>query len=267
MSPPTKFGFLRSRSACPHLPQGRGDLAPSPAQMHGAGARARAVAPGNRTVQRPVDFEHTGTVAIAFERPHVRTRQTMPGDGEERTRREVAEDCTCRRQLIERSHGPAGHDFPAQRAPDEAARGAGGRQAETRGGNRMRWPSPCAQHRRLDLRPVRDDGRHEAPIAVGITAQRSGGLLHGAADGRRGPIVERVRQAHSGFDPVQPVIGQRLRAEEGRLREREGGRTHVVPEAGQRELGGSRATPTTTASIGAVITGATLCGLGTPLRA
>ena len=81
---------------------------------------------------------------------------------------------------------------------------------------------------------------HQPTISLGVGPERpAGGLDRPLEHGHRA-VVERVRQRGRGVDQLQPVLGQRQPAQEGRRqRQRVDRRADVVHEAGQGQLGRS----------------------------
>src|SRR5438876_1921574 len=91
------------------------DLVEGPAEVDGRGLEAARIAPRDRPVERPVDLEGAGAVAIAPEAAHVaRGKGRFPDVGELR-RTGVEQDDTRRREVGEGPHVSARLDAAGQR--------------------------------------------------------------------------------------------------------------------------------------------------------
>src|SRR5262249_53752802 len=69
-----------------------GDLLERAAEVHRPGARALRRAPRNRTVERPVDFEHAGAVAEALQPAYIARWKGVAGDGYDLPWGEIEDD-------------------------------------------------------------------------------------------------------------------------------------------------------------------------------
>src|SRR3954452_23666450 len=90
-------------------------LDPSP-NVYRRRFRALFGTPRNRSIERPVDFEHAGTVAKPAQPLDVRRRQRVAGDLRELARRDIEEHRARLRNVVHRTH--------RRRGPDRAAEGA-----------------------------------------------------------------------------------------------------------------------------------------------
>ena len=79
-----------------------GDLLQRPAEVDGPGTPALLRLPGDRAVEREVDLEDAGAVAVALEGPPIPLREVLAGNGEELARRNVEEDRPGPRNLAPR---------------------------------------------------------------------------------------------------------------------------------------------------------------------
>jgi hypothetical protein len=77
------------------------DLGEGASDVDGRRLATRRVTPGNRTVERPVQLECTGPVAIAKESPPVARRKSIAGDVRELIGRRVEQDDPRVRQFRE----------------------------------------------------------------------------------------------------------------------------------------------------------------------
>jgi hypothetical protein len=149
------------------------------------------------------------------------------------------------RRIIERQHAvrrDARQQSASVFARKQAAREAFGRpkraQAETRECDRMRWPAQRLEYGLFEARPRVDHASDEISIRGGVAAEALGGPLDGSIDARARRIIERMREHHRRFDPLQAVSGERQRAEKRRDHgERMDSRANVMNEAGRGELG------------------------------
>src|SRR2546428_5023747 len=88
------------------------DLVEGPAEVDGRRLEAAWIPPGDRPVERPVDLEGAGAVAVAPEAAHVpRGKDRFPDVGELR-RTGVEQDDPCRRDVAD-GPDPAGRLYPA----------------------------------------------------------------------------------------------------------------------------------------------------------
>src|SRR5262249_48973237 len=88
-------------SASVHVALGGTDLGERAADVDGRRFAAGGVAPRNRTVERPVQFEGTGSVTIAQEASPVAGGKSIAGDVLELIGRRVEQDDARRRKLGE----------------------------------------------------------------------------------------------------------------------------------------------------------------------
>ncbi len=186
---------LRMPAAC-DLVLGCGDLLERAADVHRAGAAARLGRPGHRPVERVVELEHAGSVAVARERPPVAGRQRVAGDREDLSRREVEEHAPRAAKLVERAHLAVGLDLAAERP----------QQRRHRVGDRLRAPDGC---RPADA--VAEQEQHESERrgrAIVDRTHRVGGVA-----GKQRPC-SLAREAR---------VGQSGRRAEGRQAEARGG--------------------------------------------
>src|SRR5215208_4486749 len=89
----------------------RGDFLQRPTEVNGPGAQALLCLPGDRPVEREVDLECTGAVAVALEGPPIPLREVFAGNGEELSRRHVEEDRAGLRHLLHVIHPDARVDL------------------------------------------------------------------------------------------------------------------------------------------------------------
>ena len=113
-------------------------------------------------------------------------------------------------------------------------------QAEAGEDERMPRQPEGAEYLAQDRVGISYQRPHEARIRRRIGAERSRRAGKRALEHRGGAVVERVRERGRRFDPLEPVLLERQRAEERRaLDERVDCRADVVPKSGQRQLGGA----------------------------
>src|SRR5207253_2950463 len=118
--------WLRTRETLPDRALVVRDLFGGSADVYGQRARALLGAPRDRTVQRPIDLEHTGAVAEALQLAHVARRQGITRDRGELARRDIEDDGAQRREIAHRRHTPSGLDRAAE-ADEVVGHGAGDR--------------------------------------------------------------------------------------------------------------------------------------------
>ena len=120
------------------------------------------------------------------------------------------------------------------RQPRRRAEGA---RAEARQHQRMARRAQRAEDLAHELVGIADERIEQPAVGLRVRAESAGRLLHGALQHHRGAVVERVGQRRVGVRQLEPVLGQRQAAQEGRS-ERQGvhRRARVVHEAGQRQL-------------------------------
>src|SRR5919112_2865411 len=92
----------------------RGDFLQRPTEVHGPGTPALLRSPGYRTIEREVDLEDAGPVAVALEGPPIPLREVLAGNGEELSRRNVEEDHSGTRYLLRVTHPEARVDLAPQ---------------------------------------------------------------------------------------------------------------------------------------------------------
>ena len=124
----------------PCLALGRGNLLERAADVHRCRARARLGRPRNRPAECPIDLEHTHAIPVLLQAAAVRGWQAVARNPQERTGREVAEDCARGREIVERCHWSVGDDLSAKRAQvrDERIREALGAAARKHPSGKMR---------------------------------------------------------------------------------------------------------------------------------
>src|SRR4029077_20622704 len=189
----------------------RGALPPPPAGVQGRRERATLVAPGDRSLQRPVELE--------------RTRPVADGAAHE-ARRGVTQDEVRFRDLLDRRRGTDLAAEPPQSRSErvrESLRAAAGKGPADRVCEREQDNSDPEARRPLDRLPrVRAAAGEEcASVARRPPAPRE-----------LDAVVERMCKRGRRMDPPPVEI-----TEDGRARgERMDRRADVVPEAGQRQL-------------------------------
>src|SRR5258708_7629300 len=158
------------------------DLLEGSADVHGARPRATGRFPGNRTVERPVDFEDSRAVAITLETPAVARRKSMARDGEYLTWREVEEYGLRGREVAHRTDRLPRFDLASQtfEVSGERARDGFGATA---------WEGPVAS--------VTDEQQHESDRRrrQAIEGKKRVGGATGEESARRRSFEECVRQA------------------------------------------------------------------------
>jgi hypothetical protein len=85
-----------------------GDLFQRPAEMRRRCARTFGVGPGNRSIERIVEFEHAWSVAKTLQSAAVAWRQAITGDLDQLTGRNIEQICPGFRQFIDMLHMPSG---------------------------------------------------------------------------------------------------------------------------------------------------------------
>ena len=101
----------------------------------------------------------------------------------------------------------------------------------------MRRPPWRSQNGVFQCGPRSDDPANQIPIGWAVATESVRRLLDRSIHDRTVASVERMRQHDSGFQPFQTELIERERAKKWRGRsKRVHGRTHIVHEAGQREL-------------------------------
>src|SRR3989449_7602235 len=101
--------------SAPNRGFGGRDLVERAAEMNGRGFQAAGVSPRDRPVERPVELEGAGPVAVAAEPAHVARGQDRLGDVGELRRARVEEDDPRGREVAEGADVPAGLDPAAER--------------------------------------------------------------------------------------------------------------------------------------------------------
>ena len=286
---------------------GGGDLRQRAAEVNGRRPGARRRRPGDRPVQRPVDLEHAGAVAVALElrggsRPAAgrrRARSSWRGVTSSSTRAPAAARPATRpaRRSRSRRRASAGSaparrrcacepprgDRPAdgvaasaehqpdggrrRRAPAAASRGRPGRRTGARArsprsaglgqaARRAERAQPEARQRRRDAAAARS-GREERRAAACPASRTSGPISRryaAASPPSVAPVASTERSSTAavpsssgwasgaaGWIQLEPVLGERQRAEERRAdAERVDRRADIVDEARQRQLGRAR---------------------------
>src|ERR671910_471270 len=103
------------RLAAPDGVLGLDDLSRRAADVHGSCARALLRRPRHGAVERPIELEHTGAVAVAAQRPQVAIRQPVARGADYTLRRQVEKGHHGRRELVYRGDRPSGLHLAVQR--------------------------------------------------------------------------------------------------------------------------------------------------------
>src|SRR5450759_3749054 len=89
---------------------GGDDLLEAAAEMHGAGGRAARVPPRDGAVQRPVELEHAGAVAVAAQPAAIPLWQRVAAEPLDIARNQVEDPHPRRRKIGERGHAASRFD-------------------------------------------------------------------------------------------------------------------------------------------------------------
>ncbi len=207
--------------AAGHRPFSRGDLGQGAPEVHGRGAGHGRVPPRHRTVQRPVDLEHTRPVPVAGQRAPVAGRQPVAGDREHLAWSQVEQHHCRRRQLGEGSHRAVGDQLPTEPA------------------------QPCDQGVRKRLRPAHGQWpadsmrqhREEKPIPAGDGLAQVEHGMGGEAGEQRAATIAPQRQPGEHRrrpQPAGPEPGQRDRGRRGQIERGEQAGGEAIRVGGER---------------------------------
>src|SRR6516165_1455351 len=102
------------RAPCRRLLRGC-DLLQGAAEVHGAGAGDLWSGPGDRAIERPVQLEDTGPIAVAGKLPRIARRQMATRKPQQLAWGHIEQGHAETRQLVDRLHPSPGLDLAAGR--------------------------------------------------------------------------------------------------------------------------------------------------------
>ncbi len=219
-----------------------GDLVERAADVNGRGVEAARIAPRDRPVERPVELEDAGAVAVTAEPAEVVGGKERCADRGELRRAGVEEHDTRGRKIGERANRTSGLDRSAQGAEVRgesladglrSSRGDGPSRRRARSTRRAFPPRRSAAARAAGSSARRSPRAGRAPVRRGSAPEtrswpeggpgarsgRPGAGAAGCASGAEQIGEELVRLAQEGSE--EPLVGAGVRAETARrLRQR-----------------------------------------------
>ena len=162
---------------------------------------------GPSSAQSTLNARHP--VSIAFQLAAVPGRKTMTGDSQERPRREIAQDGSRRRQLVDRLDRSAGHDLAAERF----------QMRRERVGQPLR--TAARRHPACDMG---HHAKHEPERGARPPIERQHGVGADAGEQRASPIVGEYlpRQALGRTERLKPEADDRSRVSRQARRRQDG---------------------------------------------
>ena len=200
-------------SAGLHLGLRRGDLVERAAEVHGRGAGAVGVGPRDRAVERPVELEHPGAVAVAGERPAIPVGNGVTGNREHLAWREVEQHRIGRREFGERRDPPVALDPTTEALQDghervgDLLRSTLRERPPDEMGEHAEHQAVARRHGRLQAQDrVAGEPGEQRPRLVGVEPPASDRV--GRQDADRAVAGERDRVLRRDRERRQQPVGQ-----------------------------------------------------------